>query len=111
MSDEKFCAACEGKLEPSSPSGDICLKCFQILKKPKARPREVVVIFPVVCPHETCRKHDPDREPKEFGVLLLNRRHQWVYAGGPFTRRIARREAKRLRADAAREAQTQRRKR
>lgn len=112
MTEEKFCAACESKLNPSpgAPSGDICLKCYQTLKKPKLRPREIVAVFPVICPHETCRKHDPDQVPKEFGVLQLNRRHQWVWAGGPFTRRKALAEASRLRANVAREAQ-QRKKR
>lgn len=106
-SQEKFCIGCESKL--AAPMGEVCGECYKILRRPKPKPREIVAVFPIVCPHETCRTHDPDAPPRQFGVLRLNRKHQWVFAGGPFTRRQADREARRIRAEASRDAKQRRR--
>ena len=109
MSEEKFCVGCERKLaETAIPLGEICPECYKVLRRPKPKPKEIVAVFPAVCPHETCRTHDPDAPPRAFGVLLLNRRRQWVYAGGPFTKRKALAEARRIRAEAARDAKGRR---
>ena len=111
MSDEKFCIGCEKKLSEltGAPLGEICPDCYKTLRRPKAKPREMVVVFPIVCPHETCRTHDPEAVPKQFGVLVLNKKHQWTWVDGPFTKRKAAAEAGRIRAEAARMAKGRKR--
>lgn len=96
---EKFCISCERLLPKVGGIGEIDLICFRKLKAGQKIIRgEIVVLFPFLCPHEghKCRENG-------WGILMMDARtHRWLVAGGPYPKRKARAEARRLRAEAVR---------
>lgn len=96
---ESFCIACERGLPENGGIGEIDLACFRKLKAGRKIIRgEIVVLFPFMCPHEghKCKENG-------WGILMMDAKtHRWLVAGGPFTKKKARAEARRLRAEAVR---------
>jgi len=98
---EKFCIACECLLPSGKGLGEVCVKCYQKLKKKplpvkREMPAKLTVVIPLPCKHgENCRCWSG---PMRWGVIYINARRQCMYVGGPFSHREAIAEARKIRS-------------
>jgi hypothetical protein len=96
---EEYCFGCEGLLlMEQDKHGPFCLSCFQKTKRKdplmQAAVRQAVVaVVPMVCPHETEKKHFCRTR---FNVLVLDKKLEPVQITGPYTLRAAERAAKKV---------------
>ena len=99
---EEFCISCECQLltEPEK-FGPMCKRCFQKTRRKDplmqaAIRRMAVVLVPAICPHDDECKYDAD-PPRYFMILVLDENLEPRQFDGPYTERVAEREAKYIR--------------
>lgn len=102
MKDEEvFCFSCEKRInEESKQVGPFCFDCFKKTRRKDplmkaAVQRRLVVLVPSLCPHEEGCKFDR-MPPRYFNIIVFDERLEPIKIEGPYPKRVAEQEAKRI---------------
>lgn len=96
---EEFCISCESLiLGERDRFGPICPGCYKKTRRrdPLMRgavQRRLVTIVPVMCPHDENCKYE---RTMHFSVIVFNAKLDPIRVDGPFPKRVAEQEAKRI---------------